>query len=110
MVLSRSPSRGAISNDEGPMTTIEKVLADYENGAITKRERLVALARLITPETIEAVFASIPQGIVEELLAWTRAAPLEGGLMIGGELSTAAADKFAQQQYVAVCAIRDWGR
>jgi hypothetical protein len=34
------------------MTIIEKILADYEAGFLTERERVVALARLVTPETV----------------------------------------------------------
>ena len=54
------------------MTAAEKILSDYEAGAITKRERVVALSRLITPETIDATLASIPEGVVQELLHWAR--------------------------------------
>jgi hypothetical protein len=90
------------------MTAIEKILSDYEAGTITERERVVALARLITPETVEATFASLPREVGEELLDWASAVPLEGGVMIGGELSREAGRKLAEQLRGAVLAIRSW--
>jgi len=90
------------------MTAIEKILTDYEAGSITERERVIALARLITPETVETIFANIPAEVGEELLDWAGTAPLEGGVMIGGELSREAGGKVAEQLRVAGRAIRNW--
>ncbi len=90
------------------MTTIEKILSDYENGSITERERVVALARLITPESVEAIFATIPKEVREDLLAWARAVPPDRGVMIGGEVSSEAARKLTEQLRTAVAAIRGW--
>jgi hypothetical protein len=91
------------------MTTIEKILTDYESGTITERERVVALARLITPESVEGIFASIPQEVRDELLAWARSvSPNGGGVMIGAELSRESASKLTEQLRVAVLAIRGW--
>jgi len=90
------------------MTVIEKILADYESGTITKRERVVALARLISPETVEATLAELPPDVLQELLQWARAAPLEGGVVIGGELSGAAAGKMAGDLNIAIRALRLW--
>jgi hypothetical protein len=90
------------------MTVIEKILSDYEAGAITRRERVAALARVITPETVEATFATLPREVVEELLDWARAAPLAGGVTVGGEVSREAARQSAEQHRVAALAIRGW--
>ncbi len=90
------------------MTAIEKILMDYDTGAITERERVIALARLVTPETVETIFASIPAEVGADLLDWAQGAPLGGGLVIGGELSKAAGDRLAEQLRGAVRAIQAW--
>jgi hypothetical protein len=90
------------------MTAIEKILLDYDTGTITKRERVIALARLITPETVNSTLASLPEDLAQELLDWARTAPLEGGVVIGGELSGEVARKLAGQVHLAVRAVRAW--
>jgi hypothetical protein len=90
------------------VTAIDKILSDYDAGTITERERLIALARLITPETVEPIFARIPPDVGEELLDWAGAAPVEGGVKIGGELSREAGGKLVEQLRVAAGAILSW--
>jgi len=89
------------------MTSIEKILFDYEAGTITKREQVAALAQLITPETVSAILASIPADLVQELLSWARSMPLEGGVYIGAELSGEEAHKRAGQSRLAVRTLRE---
>jgi hypothetical protein len=89
------------------MTGIESILAAYEAGAITRRERVIALARLITPETVVATLSSLPDEVARDLVQWAHAVPSQGGVMIGGNLSGDAARKLAGQLQVAAQAIRE---
>src|ERR1700730_2145539 len=90
------------------MTAVETILSDYEAGRLTRRERVVALARLITPETVDAVLASTPLDIVQELMTWARRVPTSGGVMVGGELSPETERRLAEHYRAAALAIRSW--
>ena len=71
------------------MTAIEKILSDYEVGTITERERVVALVRSSRRKRSRQPSRASLQKSVKN--CWTgRVAPLEGGVMIGGELSREA--------------------
>lgn len=90
------------------MKSIDAILDYYDRGQVTRLEAVAALARLVTPDNVAEVMASLPEDWMKELRRWALTTPAQGGVILGANLTDAAAKKLAEQHCRAVQVIRDW--
>ncbi len=90
---------------------LEHALNAYKDGRLTRRECLLCLAQLITPENVAAVLTGppwLPEHLDEELVRWSLDGPVGDEVVVGGELSSKQAELIAQRLRVARQAIQGW--
>jgi hypothetical protein len=90
------------------MTAVDTILGYLRNGGATRRESVAALARLITAENVAAIMAALPEDVVTDVERWACTVPVKGGVVVGANLSSAEAQRIAENHELAVRAVREW--
>jgi hypothetical protein len=90
------------------MTSVETILGHMQSGRVTRREALVALASLLTPQNVGEVMATVPPDVAADLERWAASVPAHGGVVVGANVSREEASRIAERLRVAGCAVREW--
>jgi hypothetical protein len=86
--------------------TVKQILSDYETGLITRPEAVSALARLISPDSLDVVLHELPTELVEALRQWAFQTDSEAVVTLGANLSRSEAGRMADHVRSVIPAIR----
>jgi hypothetical protein len=89
---------------------VDKLLAGYQGGALTRGELVFALARLITPENVGRVMVQAPVEVREELCRWALSTLAGRSFVVGSNLPADEARKIEASLECSRVTIREWLR
>jgi hypothetical protein len=90
------------------MTSVETILRHLQDGCVTRREALAALASLLTPQNVGAVMMAVPPDVASDLERWAVTIPAQGSVVIGANLSSELGQRIAERLQVAAATVRAW--
>ena len=90
------------------MMTAEKLVAGYQNGAVTRLHLFLDLACSVTERNVEAIMSQVPAELCDAFEQWVFRVPVTGGIVLGNNLSDAEAERTAAERTRPAETAVDW--